>query len=527
MGTSQRSIQDSESIRPKSKKRGAQVVDFVLAGIDRGAFRKFDQLPSERELAERLGLSRSTVTTAYAELEQHGVVRRLHGKGAFICPPATETSASPWSVKIARAAHEQDEPVLELLARRCADNVPYALSAGTPSLEIFPTKAYRASADRVLNEQVPSCFAVAPTEGQWKLRQAVGRWLDVPAPNVMIVAGAQEGIDLVTRCLVDPGDRVVIDSPTYPGATQCFRSAGARLIPWGTDWSLSQLEDHFLRFQPKLIFTMPTFHNPTGRIMSLKTRIGLLELAQRYKVAVIEDDVYSRSYFDALGTPESLYKLDTLSQVIAVSTFSKLLAPGLRIGWLTAPPYMIKQLSLIKMRSNLFTSGFNQMVLTDMLSNGEMQEHLLRLRKHHGELCRIAVEALKPAVDAGLLKYRVPAGSLYLWCKVLPLLDMDQFYERLESDGVSVAPGVAFNPETGQKPGSHFRVCFSAATGSRLAEGLRLICQILQEEAHNLSRSREHFPLEISNSATQGEDDATSRTRLFLSDHLQADEPEG
>ncbi len=468
----------------------SHVAGLILMEISQGTLRPLDQLPSEREFAERLAISRSTVTAAYAELEQRGVVKRLQGKGAFICAVEADDSCLSWSGKIAGSAYALDEPVLELLARRCSDNVLYPLSAGTPSLEIFPAEAYRASADRVSAEQLPSCLAVAPTEGQWRMRQALGQWIGVPAPNVMIVAGAQEGIDLLARCLVEPGDYAVIDSPTYPGAIQSFRSAGARLLKWSTDWSLSQLEDLLLRFKPKFIFTMPTFHNPTGKVMTLKTRLGLLDLAHRYKVSVVEDDVYSRSFFEGQGTPESLYKLDTFSQVIAISTFSKLLAPGLRIGWLTAPLYMVKQLSLVKMRSSLFTAGFSQMVLADMLQNGAIDQHLLQLRKHHGTLCRIAVNALQPAVDAGLLKYSAPAGSLYLWCKVLLPLDMERLHEHLGLRGVSVAPGKAFDPESGRKASSYFRVCFTATTGEKLAQGLDVLCRTLQVLATNEEGSK-------------------------------------
>ena len=467
----------------------AQVIQRVLDDLSRGVVHPLDRLPSEREMAERLGMSRGTVTSAYAELEQRGVLKRLHGKGAFLCAAEGDAESFSWSDKIGRSASALDEPVLELLARRCADNIAFPLSAGTPSLEIFPREAYCASVRRVMAEQLPGCLSVAPTEGQWKLRQVLGEWLGVAAPNVMITAGAQEGIDLIARSMLEPGDSVVVDSPTYAGAIQSFRSAGARLLPWGTDWSLSQLEDLFLRFRPKMMFTMPTFHNPTGRVMSLKTRMGLLELARRYRVAVVEDDVYSRSYFGTSGVPECLYKLDPYSQVIAISTFSKLLAPGLRIGWVLAPLYMVKQLSLIKMRSNLFTAGLTQMVLADMLQDGAMDEHLVRLRTHHAELCRTAVEVLQPALEAGLLKYRVPAGSLYLWCKVLAPVNMDDLYECLEARGLSVAPGVAFDPECGQRGNTHLRICFTATTADKVAEGLRLLARTLKEFADGRASS--------------------------------------
>ena len=459
----------------------SRIAQQILDAADRGEYRTQDRLPSERELAEKLTVSRNTVTAAYAHLEQRGIIRRIQGKGAYLCArPAFEESFS-WSGKVSRHANALDEPVLELLARRCADQIEYPFSAGTPSLEVFSKQIYAAGVARVLDESIPSALAVAPTEGQWKLRLSLGSWIGLPPGNIMITAGAQEGIDLVARCLIEPGDYVVVDSPTYPGALQSFLSAGARLLPWGTDWSVGQLEELLLRYRPKLIFTTPTFQNPTGRVMSLKTRVGLLALARRYSVPIVEDDVYSRTYFGDHPMPSSLYALDGHSQVINISTFSKMLAPGLRIGWLTAPLYMVKQLALIKMRSNLFTCGLNQLVLADMISGGHLAAHLDRLRRHHCTLRDAAVAAIEPSVQRGLLRCRVPSGSLYLWCKVTVPVDMDGFFAALEANGVSVAPGIAFEPDRLGRASSHFRLCFTALSRERLEAGIDTLNRTLEQ----------------------------------------------
>ena len=453
----------------------SRIVQRLLTAVERGEYRASDRLPSERDLAEELAVSRNTVTAAYGELEQRGVIRRIHGKGAYLCAlPAVEESFS-WSGKVSRFANALDEPVLELLAARSPDKIRYPLSAGTPSLEVFSKEMYNGSVARVLQEAIPAALAVAPTEGQWSLRVAIGAWLGLLPQNIMITAGAQEGIDLIARCLIEPGDYVVIDAPTYPGALQSFLSAGARLLPWSTDWSLDALQDLLLRYRPKLIFTMPTFQNPTGQVMTLQTRISLLALARQYKVPVVEDDVYSRTYFGDAFMPKSLYALDEHSQVIAVSTFSKMLAPGLRIGWLTAPLYMVKQLSLIKMRSNLFTGGLNQLVLADLINTGSLEDHLRRLRVHHRELRDTAVKALEPLLRQGLLRYHLPAGSLYLWCKILVSLDMEHLLATLDSNGVSVAPGLAFEPDRKGRSSPHFRLCFTAVSRTRLVEGIEIL----------------------------------------------------
>ena len=469
-------------IQPDETRLVSKVVSQVVQEIGSGVWRATEKLPSERECAQSLGVSRNTVTAAYGELERQGIIRRLRGKGAFVCAlPGAEESFS-WSGKISNLANSMDEPVLELLARRLGGGeILYPLSAGTPSLEVFPQDAYRASVSRILADGLPGALAVSHTEGQWALRQAIAAWIGVDPQHVMILAGAQEAIDLVARCLIEPGDAVVIDSPTYPGAIQSFRSAGATLHPWPTKWSLTQLEELFLRYRPKLLFTMPTLQNPTGRVMPLKARQGLLELACRYRVPVIEDDVYGRTFFGSHPMPETLYKLDEHAQVISLSTFSKMLAPGLRVGWLAGPLYMIKQLSLIKMRSNLFTGGLNQLALADLVGSGAMDAHLVRLRNHHARLCAAAVQALAPAVDQGLIRCRIPAGGLYLWCRILLQFDADLFFSTLEANGLSVAPGIAFDPDRRGKASSWFRICYTAAPMPVVIAGVRVLTRVLEE----------------------------------------------
>ena len=144
---------------------------------------------------------------------------------------------------------------------------------------------------------------------------------------------------------------------------------------------------------------------------------------------------------------------------------------------------MIKQLSLIKMRSNLFTGGLNQLALADMVQSGEMDAHLVRLREHHAQLCAAAVQALQPALDQGLIRCRVPAGGLYLWCRILVLVDADLLFAMLEDDGLSVAPGIAFEPEGNDKVSSCFRICYTAAPLPVVVEGVRVLTRLLAKMA--------------------------------------------
>lgn len=437
------------------------------------------RLPSERTVALDLGVSRNTATAAYDELEQRGLIRRIRGKGSFMCSPRREGESFSWSGKISASAHLLDEPVLDMLARNGQSGLPHPFSAGTPSLECFPVAEYHACINKVIANDFLRALAVAPTEGQQRLRRAIGRWMKVEANHVFITSGAQEGIDLLARCLIEHGDVAIVESPTYPGAIQCLRAAGARLIGWETDWSLDKLEQLIIRYRPKLIFTMPSFQNPTGRVMPLATRTGLLELASRYHVPIIEDDVYSKTYLNGRPAPDSLFRLDKHSLVVYLSTFSKMLAPGLRLGWMVAPLYMVKQLSLIKMRANLFSGGLTQLALCEFIENGGFDRHLERLRQHHEVLRDAAVAAAQPAVEEGLLSFYPPGGGLYLWCRVNGAVDMDLLLAMTEERGLTFAPGHAFYVD--KTNSRYLRICYTAAAESRVKSGMALLARTLRE----------------------------------------------
>ena len=454
-----------------------QVARHLESCMAKGIFPPGAKLPGERVLAHRFGVSRNTISAAHQLLETRGLIRCLPHRGAFVCRRELHSSSISWSEKISRHAHLLDEPVLELLARSRLAPPAYPLSAGTPYLPCFPAAEFRKAILRVLDEQPMDALRIAPTEGQPALRQAIAAFDRVETSRVMILAGAQEGIDLIARCLIEPGDYVVVDRPTFPGAIQALRSAGARLVQWEAGrWEPDELERLLIAHRPKLIFTMPTFHNPTGLTMRLEQREALLALAGRYGVPIIEDDVYSRSRLQ--GTePKSLRELDQQNVVIYLSTFSKILAPGLRLGWLVAPTHMVKQLSLIKMRASLFTEGLQQLALATMLREGQVQAHLHRLRDAHRLQRDTALHALEQHFPATALQWTKPHGGLYLWCRARGHADLESALLRAEKLGVVVAPGRAFYAEHPDE--DYFRICFTACERHALQESIRILAESL------------------------------------------------
>jgi DNA-binding transcriptional MocR family regulator len=462
-------------VRGKGDLLLAQVARHIEEQIASGQLVPGDRLPSERVLAAQLALSRNTITAAYLLLEKHGAIRRVAHRGAFVSAAGARENPIEWSGRISRQAHLLDEPVLEMLAQSRLPNLRYRLSAGTPALSCFPLAPFRKAINKVLSNDALVAMAIAPTEGQPRLRRAIAAMDEAESSHILIVAGAQEGIDLLSRCLIEPGDHVIIDRPTFPGAIQALQAAGARLVEWDTaEWSSEVLERLLIAYHPKLIFTMPTYHNPSGRTMDEEQRGKLLGLASRYGVPIIEDDVYSRTRLSG-SAPASLYRMDRHNVVIYLSTFSKVMAPGLRLGWIAAPPHMVKQLSLIKMRANLFTEGLLQLALAELLENGTFDEHLLRLRTTHASLLKIAGKALRAHFSSDDLDFSIPQGGLYIWCRWRRAVDMEAVLLRAQAKGASVAPGRAFFAGS---PDEHcFRICFPASSEHDLPEAIRLVAE--------------------------------------------------
>jgi DNA-binding transcriptional MocR family regulator len=462
-------------VRAKGDLLLAQVARDIEQQIALGRLLAGDRLPSERALAAQLGLSRNTVTAAYLLLEKRGVIRRVPQRGAFVSPAGPAENPIEWSSRISRQAHLLDEPVLEMLAQSRLPNLRYRLSAGTPALSCFPLAPFRKAINKVLAKDALQAMAIAPTEGQPRLRRAIAALEEGESSHILIVAGAQEGIDLLARCLVEPGDRVIIDRPTFPGAIQALQAAGAKLVEWDTaEWSTEVLERLLIAYHPKFIFTMPTYHNPTARTMDEEQRAKLLGLAARYRVPIIEDDVYSRTRLQG-SVPPSLYRMDRHNVVIYLSTFSKVLAPGLRLGWIAAPPHMVKQLSLIKMRANLFTEGLLQLTLAELLENGVFDDHIARLRTTHATLQKIAVDALRRNFLSDELEFSIPQGGLYIWCRWRRPVDMEAVLLNAQQKGASVAPGRAFF--AGPADENCFRICFTASSERDLPEAIRWLAE--------------------------------------------------
>lgn len=466
-----------------------QLVGELERAIEAGELKDGDRLPSERQLAVQLGLSRTTVVSSYRELESRGLVRSHVGRGTFVCA-SSEASDAPfaWRGKVsAETALLNNSATTHDLLRHSTNPDLISFASLTPALECFPTNEYRRAVDLAIKLHTTEGFGIGPTEGQPKLRRLLAHRFRVKPEQVLIVSGTQQGLDLVARCLLDPGDAVIVDRPGYVGAIQNFRAAGAKVIGWDVMRSdLGELEDLILHYRPKLICTNPTFQNPTGRTLPLTERQQLLTLAARYRVPVIEDDPY-RDTALTVTPPATLLKLDKSNTVISLGTFSKTLAPGLRLGWLIASDYVVEQLALIKARQILFSGGLEQLVLAELLENGTYDSHLLRLREEHMERWNVMKRALEQYMPARSLSFSFPLGGLHLWCRLQNGVTSSQLFQLALSKGVALVSGEVFYADSGAGR-QEFRLCFTSVPTGKIEAGIKRLAEAVKVAESDASR---------------------------------------
>lgn len=458
----------------------AHLVTLLEGAIARGELPSGSRLPPERELASRLRISRTTVVSAYRELESRGLLRGYVGRGTFVCASPEPTGAPfAWRGKIAAAALRSSDSTLRDTIRHSSDARLLSLAAGEPAIDCFPTAAFRKAIDRVLTRDAHAAWRHGPTEGQPALREAIAERFGVPADSVLVISGAQQGLDLLARCLIDPGDAVIIDRPGYLGAIQSFHAAGAKLIGWDiAKADVDELEDLLVRYRPKLIYTNPTFQNPTGITMPVRTRRELLRLAERYRVPIVEDATYRELYFrDA--PPPPLRDLDAPDIVIYLNSFSKVLAPGLRLGWLSAAPSIVDQMAIIKQRLDPHTQNLVQFAMATLIRDGSFDAHLHTLRSEHARRCTAMLASIQRHFPPGALQFARPQGGLYLWCRVAAHLSTRSLLDRALAGGVAFVPGHAFYPDPAGD--SELRICFSSVLPSAMDDAIRRLARALAD----------------------------------------------
>ncbi len=458
-----------------------QIVAQVIARIEDGSLPVGTLLPPERKLAARLNINRTTVVTAYRDLVATGMVEARVGRGTWVSDAVMDGANPPqplaWQTLFSATTERLRDPALRDMLGAMRQPGTIAFGTGAPAPEFFPVDRFRRAMDEALASSGPELFVYGPVQGSLPLREALVAWMArggirTSAEQVVVLNGSQQGLDLVARVLLEPGDAVVVESPTYLGAIQVFRGAGARLLPVALDrdgMRLDLLEQVLARHRPKFIYTLPTFQNPTGATMPLARRHALLALAARYGVPIVEDDTYGEmAYGD--DPPPRLAALDRRGLVIYLSTMSKIFLPGLRLGWLAAPPPVAEAVTLARQSVDVHPNSAMQQILQIFLSRGWLSEHVADLRPAYRERRDAMLAALDRMAPVGMT-WSEPAGGYFIWCHLPGGMRARALAAEAAREGVSFVTGEPFSPNGGGRDA--IRLNFTGVTPEEIAEGIR------------------------------------------------------
>lgn len=478
-----------------------QIHDRIVTGLLPPGYR----LPPERKLAERLDVNRSTVLNAYHELKAAGLVESFVGRGTIVLDleeaderragEGTDLSPAPaplyWKPMLTpKAASESSSLIRDLLALpKRQDAVSFGVGVPLPEPELLVELQHIAG--RLFTEDGGDMMLHSPVEGTTSLRQALcdrmrDRGITCSKEEVIVLSGAQQGLDLVARTLLAPGDCVLAEEPTYFSALQTFRAAGANVIGVPVDedgrLKLDAMESLLRSCRPKFIYVIPSYQNPSGRLMDASVRESLLHLAYKYRTPIVEEDPYGELAYGEKG-PLPIKAMDEHAHVLYIGTFSKLLGPGMRVGWIAAPKPILKVMARMKQLNDLHTNKIAQKLLDAALREGAVDRHLARIkilyRARRDEMCAALKRYAVPGMD-----WDIPMGGLFLWLRLPGGVNVQELAVRAADRGVDYIPGAPFFAE--QPKASYIRLNFARADKDRISEGIRRLCAAVEDAMESL-----------------------------------------
>lgn len=507
---------DRDRAEPLYRQLSGRIRDAML----RGRLRAGDRLPSTRQLSAYLGVHRNTAVAAYRDLEQIGLLRSTVGAGTFVIGSLRAPDSDPASAMVgqgpgtghfgterAGAEHPaapqghrtitwrslfRDPTRFELDPRetlappglQVAEDA-IQLTGAVPDSREFPMEAFRLAATEVLAGDDPNILEYGPPEGDASLRAWLAGWLeesgvsDLDPGRIFITSGSQQGIDLLSKLLLAARDRVAVEEPTYSGAHLTLRHAGVRMVGIPLDENGLQtalLAEACDRDRVRLLYTMPFFQNPTGISLGPERREQLLALARDRSLPIVEDH-YDTALYYGPERPRPLLADDPNGRVILLGTFSKILFPGLRLGWMVVPDPLRDVMRSLRWATDLSSGVLTQRIMDRFCRGGQLDRHLEHLRRLYGQRLRAMLEALEQHFPEGV-RWTRPTGGMTLWVELPGRLDAAELLREAAPRGVLFAPGPAFYPNGGGQSG--LRLTFNRETPERIHTGVRILGELIR-----------------------------------------------
>jgi 2-aminoadipate transaminase len=475
-----------------------QIKDSLRCLIVQGTLRPGERLPSTRQLALKLGINRMTVDAAFRQLEADGLVTSHVGRGTFVTRQAgmepkrrIELNGDPEAISrlwaplfVDHRASAMSMPTMS--SRPGVKTISFVAAAPPPDL--FPAIDFRRCADAVLKRRAHEISRIGSSDGFGPLKSYLTRWLTqsgIPAveDEIVITTGCQQSMDLIRKLLLGPGDSLVMENPTYPGAVAALAPSPVERLQVpvaerGMD--LRGIHSLLSHHRCKLIYAVPNFQNPTGRTIPLEARQQLASLASQFRIPIVEDDVFGELRYSGPVVP-TLRALCP-EMVIYIGSFSKMLTPGLRLGWVLAPQPVIRHINMLKQATDLHTNLLIQAVMDEFCRRDLLNRHLKRVRRIFMKRRDAMAEALHRHFPAET-RFEVPDGGLSMWVSLPPDVNTENLLAAAAERGVQYLPGSAFYFHS---PLYHsLRLSFAAEPEDRIEEGIRILGSLVTN-----SRSR-------------------------------------
>jgi GntR family transcriptional regulator, regulator for abcA and norABC len=464
-----------------------QIVDFIKEKIAYGEWPTGSKIPSQRKLAKLFDVNRSTVITALEELMADGLIEGKMGIGTVVINNTwTLLATNPppdWNEHIKFGLHKPSQSTVQEINQAESNTNLIQLSRGELSTEIFPLDTMKLIMKRVSEKML--AFGYEEPKGFLPLREALSVYLKTVGihaspSSILIVSGALQALQLISIGLLHRGSNVLLEKPSYLYSLYVFQSAGMKLT--GLPIDEHGLRPNAISISNKMqgrsiLYTIPSFHNPTGILMSEKRRRELLEVCKKRQLPIIEDDIYRELWIDE-PSPAPLKAMDRNGHVLYLGSMSKTLSPGLRIGWVVGPDPVIERLSDIKMQTDYGTSSLSQRVAAEWLTSGLYEQHLGSVREQLKIRRTVFLEALDFYLK-DIATWDVPKGGFFIWLKILPELSMRDLYLKGLSEGILINPGNIY----AQKSGRYLRLSYAYAPLMDLKQGIYKLSQIIRELA--------------------------------------------
>jgi GntR family transcriptional regulator, regulator for abcA and norABC len=458
-----------------------QLAELIESGIADGTFPPDKPLPSERHLASELNINRSTVVSAYDELEANGLIQRNRGSGTTISKDIwgiTKKRIPSWNRYIEAGSFLPNLPVTQKIRKEMEEHKLINLASGELSEDLFPIYALR---EITSTRSFFGRLGYDHPQGNAILRATITRHvkefrkIETNPSSILITSGAQQALHLVVQCLLKPGDAVVIEDPSYHYNLPIFKTTGIKTYNlsvndagFNPDDLLALHKKHRIR----MIFLNPIFQNPTGTLIEENQRKALLEISSEHGIPVVEDDPYSLMSFkgDEVSTLKSL---DIHGNVLYISSLSKVVASGLRIGWIIGPKPVIERLADAKQQIDFGHASFTQWIANDFLESGQFHSHIKKLVKELQKRRNQIVTSLNNHLE-DQVEFTIPQGGIHIWCKLKKDVDEIKLLENSIKQGVIYVPGSTMGSKKG-----YVRFTFAREKEEAIDEGMKRFAEAL------------------------------------------------